>query len=71
MKFCYLDESGVGNEPVLVMARVNVDVQRMHQTKIVMSDFLDSPSQDKCYPTRGRYQVAQNYWDVAPECLRR
>ena len=23
------------------------------------------------YPAKGRCQAAQNYWDVAPECLRR
>ena len=46
MKFCYFDESGMGNEPVLVMAGVIVDAQRMHQTKTVWSDFLESLSQD-------------------------
>ena len=33
MKFCYLDESGTGNEPVAVVAGIVVDAQRMHVTK--------------------------------------
>ncbi|HET7676948.1 MAG TPA: DUF3800 domain-containing protein [Candidatus Limnocylindrales bacterium] len=33
MQFCYLDESGNGTEPVLVLACVAVDAQRMHRTK--------------------------------------
>ncbi len=41
MKFCYLDESGMGSEPVLVMAGIIVDAQRMHVTKEAWGDFLD------------------------------
>lgn len=33
MKFCYVDESGMGQEPVIVMVGVIVDAQRMHKTK--------------------------------------
>jgi Protein of unknown function (DUF3800) len=33
MKFCYLDESGTGSEPVAVVAGIVVDSQRMHVTK--------------------------------------
>src|SRR5262249_41590143 len=33
MKFCYVDESGMGSEPFLVMSGVVVDGQRMHVTK--------------------------------------
>jgi hypothetical protein len=33
MKICYCDESGIGDEPVAVMAGVVVDSQRMHVTK--------------------------------------
>jgi len=33
MKFCYVDESGLGSEPFLVMAGVVADAQRMHVTK--------------------------------------
>ncbi|HWQ34820.1 MAG TPA: DUF3800 domain-containing protein [Blastocatellia bacterium] len=33
MKFCYVDESGTGDEPVAVMVGVVVDSQRMHVTK--------------------------------------
>lgn len=40
MKFCYIDESGMGQEPYLVMAGVIVDATRMHVTKEVWSDFL-------------------------------
>lgn len=44
MKFCYFDESGMGNESVLVMAGIIVDAQRMHVTKDVWGDFLDNLS---------------------------
>lgn len=40
MKFCYIDESGMGQEPYLVMAGVIVDASRMHVTKDVWVDFL-------------------------------
>lgn len=33
MKFCYVDESGTGDEPCAVMVGVIVDAQRMHVTK--------------------------------------
>ena len=33
MKFCYIDESGTGNEPYAVMAGVLIDAYRMHPTK--------------------------------------
>ncbi|MBA7706741.1 hypothetical protein ES703_115598 [subsurface metagenome] len=33
MKFCYLDESGTGNEPYAVMAGIIVDTERMRPTK--------------------------------------
>lgn len=33
MKFCYLDESGTGNEPYAVMVGIIVDSYRMHLTK--------------------------------------
>lgn len=33
MKFCYVDESGYGNEPIFVMAGIITDVSRMHMTK--------------------------------------
>jgi hypothetical protein len=41
MKFCYFDESGMGNEPYLVVAGIIVDAQRMHITKDAWADFLD------------------------------
>jgi hypothetical protein len=46
MKFCYLDESGMGNEPVLVMAGILVDAHRMHVTKGAWEDFLRYLSQE-------------------------
>lgn len=33
MRFCYVDESGNGEEPFLVLAAVTVDANRMHVTK--------------------------------------
>lgn len=33
MKFCYLDESGTGNEPIAVMAGIIADASRMHIAK--------------------------------------
>lgn len=40
MKFCYIDESGLGSEPFLIMVCVIVDAQRMHRTKEAWEDFL-------------------------------
>lgn len=40
MKFCYLDESGTGDEPFAVMAGVIVDAKRMHVTKAEWDDLL-------------------------------
>lgn len=33
MKFCYFDESGLGEEPYLLVAGIIVDATRMHVTK--------------------------------------
>ncbi len=44
MKFCHLDESGMGDEPYLVVAGIIVDATRMHVTKEAWADFLDSLS---------------------------
>lgn len=41
MKFCYLDESGLGEEPIAVMAAVIVDGSRMHITKQDWADLLE------------------------------
>jgi hypothetical protein len=38
VKFSYIDESGKGNEPVLVLAGIVTDAHRMHVTK---SDSLE------------------------------
>ena len=40
MKFCYFDESGMGEEPYIVMAGIIVDAQRMHVTKNAWNEFL-------------------------------
>jgi hypothetical protein len=40
MKFCYFDESGMGDEPYLVVAGIIVDATRMHVTKDAWMDFL-------------------------------
>lgn len=40
MKFCYVDESGMGQERVIVMVGVIVDAQRMHKTKDDWDDLL-------------------------------
>jgi hypothetical protein len=47
MKICYFDESGTGEEPVVVVTAVIVDTQRMHVTKEHWSDLLDTFS-DVC-----------------------
>jgi hypothetical protein len=44
MKFCYVDESGTGNEPFAVMVGVVVDAQRMHVTKKEWNELLDELS---------------------------
>lgn len=44
MKFCYVDESGYGDEPVLVVAGVVVDASRMHITKQDWEDLLNALS---------------------------
>lgn len=40
MKFCYVDESGKGDEPVLVVAGIVTDSHRMHVTKRDWSDII-------------------------------
>jgi len=40
MKFCYFDESGMGDEPYFVTVGIIVDAKRMHITKDIWSDFL-------------------------------
>ena len=44
MKLCYADESGMGDEPHLVIAGVIVDSQRMHITKEMWDQVLKSLS---------------------------
>ena len=41
MKFCYFDESGMGEEPYIVVAGIIVDAARMHVTKDAWAEFLD------------------------------
>lgn len=40
MKFCYFDESGMGDEHYLVVAGIIVDATRMHVTKDAWIEFL-------------------------------
>ena len=40
MKFCYIDESGNGSEPYLIMVGIIVDAARMHRTKADWQDLL-------------------------------
>ena len=40
MKFCYCDESGMGEEPIATMVGVVVDADRMHRTKAAWMAFL-------------------------------
>jgi hypothetical protein len=40
MKFCYVDESGMGDEPYAVMVGLVVDALRMHVTKADWRDLL-------------------------------
>lgn len=44
MKFCYLDESGTGDQPVAVMVGVVADATRMHLTKDHWAELLDEIS---------------------------
>lgn len=44
MKFCYLDESGTGGQPIAVMVGVVADATRMHLTKDHWSDLLSELS---------------------------
>jgi hypothetical protein len=48
MKFCYVDESGTGDEPFAVMVGVLVDAQRMHVTKGAWQDLLRLLSEICC-----------------------
>lgn len=45
MKFCYLDESGTGGQPIAVMAGVVADANRMHLTKDAWTDLLGQLSE--------------------------
>ncbi len=44
MKFCYIDESGTGDEPFAVMVGVIVDAQRMRLTKNHWNELLQTLS---------------------------
>ena len=44
MKFCYLDESGTGDEPIAVMAGIITDASRMRVTKQQWSELLQNLS---------------------------
>jgi len=44
MKFCYADESGLGEEHIFVMAGIVTDAARMHMTKKEWNSILDALS---------------------------
>jgi hypothetical protein len=46
VKFCYIDESGKGNEPILVLAGIIADAHRMHVTKSDWLEILQALSRD-------------------------
>jgi Protein of unknown function (DUF3800) len=46
MKFCYVDESGKGEEPILVLTGIVTDAYRMHVTKADWLRILERLSQD-------------------------
>jgi hypothetical protein len=46
MKFCYVDESGKGEEPILVMTGIVTDAYRMHVTKAHWLRILEELSQE-------------------------
>lgn len=45
MKFCYIDESGTGDEPIAVMAGVLVDAYRMKPSKSNWDELLETLSE--------------------------
>lgn len=69
MKFCYVDESGCGDEAVLVMAGIVCDAARMHITKndwagilSILSDRLRKPIQE--FHTRHFYRGHGIWYDL-------
>jgi len=52
VKFCYLDESGTGQQTVVILVGVVVDVQRMDLTKREWNDLFDSISKLSRRPIR-------------------
>jgi hypothetical protein len=52
MKFCYVDESGKGEEPILVMTGIVTDAYRMHVTKADWLQILDELSQELNKPVQ-------------------
>lgn len=40
MKFCYIDESGIGDEPYAIMSGIILDANRMHVTKSEWEELL-------------------------------
>lgn len=45
MKFCYLDETGTGQEPVVILVGIIIDIQRMNRTKLEWNGLFDELSQ--------------------------
>jgi hypothetical protein len=46
MKFCYVDESGKGDEPILVLTGIVTDIHRIHVTKTDWQEILKALSRD-------------------------
>lgn len=66
MKFCYIDESGTGNEPYAVMVGVIVDSTRMHVTKAEWDELLEILSHIVGRPVREfhtrRFYAGRGIW---------
>lgn len=65
MKFCYLDESGTGNEPYAIMTGIVVDAARMHVTKSDWAALLSSLS-GICKRKIDEFHAADFYYGNSP-----
>jgi len=69
MKFCYIDESGTGEEPYAIMVGIIVDSQRMHITKQDWANLLEILSKItnkgvKEFHTRDFYKGKKIWYDI-------
>ena len=72
MKFCYVDESGTGDEPFAVMAGLIVDAYSMRVTKAewedhfaMLCEMIGKPVQE--FHTRDFYAVNRHWRDIPGE----